>query len=42
VEQTEGEQMFETLRRQVPKPEYRKEHENNWIRPGTWVLVDQG
>ena len=40
AEQTEGEQRFETLKSKVPKPEQRQDYESNWIRPGTWVLVD--
>ena len=41
ADQTEGGQMFETLKSKVPKPEQRQDYESNWIRPGTWVLVDQ-
>ena len=41
AEQTEWERMFETLQGRVSKPELRQEHENSWIRPWTWVLIDQ-
>ena len=33
--------MFKTLKSEVPKPDQREDYENNWIRCGAWVLVDQ-
>ena len=33
--------MFEELKANVLKPEVRQQPENSWIRPGTWVLIDQ-
>ena len=29
------------LKEKMSKPEKRKDYENSWIRPGTWVLIDQ-
>ena len=41
AKQTEGEHIFETLKSNVPKPEQRQDYDYQWIRPGTWVLVNQ-
>ena len=41
AEQTGREKMFETLKAKMLKSEKRQDYENSWIRPGTWVLVDQ-
>ena len=41
AEQTEGEHMFATLKDKVSKPELWRQPENSWIRPGTWVLINQ-
>ena len=41
TEQTEGEQMCETPKSKVPKPEQWQDYDCQWIRPGTWVIVDQ-
>ena len=41
AKQMEGEHIFETLKGRVAKPELRQEHENSWIMPGTWVLINQ-
>ena len=38
---TEGEDAVEVLQSTVVKPTPREFKENQWIRPGTWVLVDQ-
>ena len=41
AEQARGEKMFEALKTKVSKPEQREDYENNLIRPGTWVLINQ-
>ena len=40
-EGSELEDMFCTLQAAIDKPEKRKWPENNWIRPGTWALIDR-
>ena len=37
----EGDDMFERLVEEVEKPTARERPENDWIRPSTWLLVDQ-
>ena len=41
VEQTEGGQMFDTLKNKMPKPEQRQDYESDWIRLWTWIIIDQ-
>ena len=37
----EGKRMFEKFAEEISKPMRRDRDSNSWIRPGTWLLIDQ-
>ena len=41
MEPTREDELFEALRRAVPKPHEREKHKNAWISEETWRLVDE-